>query len=368
MGHDSSAHRKKILHVLWSGSSGGAERYVQTIVNRIDKDRFKQAICFLSEGGVVAEEVRSKGITICIIGMKTGLSLSHTVTLRNIITRYKPDIIHCHIRNYLVNAVICAIKTKRIYYEHGADLIGTEPLKDIVFYHTFARRYDVILTNSDYMKQNVLKYYDHLHKVVVHPIGVDTDKFHPPKNKARLRKIFNIPVSNRVIGAVCRLVPQKGLDDFMKIAENTSAQDPNTTFIIAGAGPVHVELEKKAQKGKIDIRLLGERSDIVDVLGSMDIFLMTSRWEPYGMAVVEALACGVPVIGFKVGGTAEIVEKGGGMLMQKRDANILCEYILNILNDDSAYMELREQAIVNARKHYDINRTLNRLEALYDSI
>jgi glycosyltransferase involved in cell wall biosynthesis len=321
-------------------------------------------ILFLAKGGIVADAMAMKGNPAAILGMRSGLAVNRLSHLRQVIKRHNPDIIFCHVRNFLANAVITRNAAPvKLYYEHGADLVSTSPLKESLFYRLFSHRYHAILTNSNYTKTHVLGLCTKATRVLTHPMGVDTLLFNPLITKDAARGLIGLPHSQYVVGTVCRLVPQKGVDDFLAAAVAINALHPGGIFVVAGAGPLRQELETSARKTGLDIRFLGERSDIPSVLRSFDIFLMTSKWEPYGIAVIEALAAGVPVLGFAVGGVPEILEGGGGILNRDRSIDELSALVVQVLKDRVKWENLSEQAVENARRNYDIRTSMVRLES-----
>ena len=93
----------KVLHLLWFGRSGGAQRFVRDIIKYSDKDRFDHAVCFLSEGGAAAEEIARLGVKVYYLGMKNGLSILAGAHFIDIVNDARPDIINTHMRNYLIS-------------------------------------------------------------------------------------------------------------------------------------------------------------------------------------------------------------------------------------------------------------------------
>jgi glycosyltransferase involved in cell wall biosynthesis len=359
--------RIKILHILWSGRSGGAERFVRDITVYSNRSRFEHRVCFLSKGGAIAEQMTKNSIEIYIIGMKSGFSMSSCARILKVIHEFRPHVIHSHVRNYLTNLLIfLSSNTPKLYFEHGGDLIGANPWRDVLFYKIFCRFFDLILTNSDYVRNKIVQYCDvNLEMIATFRIGIDPQMYKNSGEKKRLKAKFGISEMNNVIGTVCRLVEAKGVDDFIKVAREVQRMRQDIVFLIVGDGEKRATLEKMAVQYDVDIRFLGDRLDVSDLLSIFDIFLFTSKWESFGITVLEAMAAKVPVVGFAVGGAREIIDMGGGVLLEKRDHKKLAELAVEVLEDRTIYERLSAQGYANLVENFHIERSIELLEREY---
>jgi glycosyltransferase involved in cell wall biosynthesis len=308
-----------ILHILWSGRSGGAEKFLLDIIINANSKRYEHMVCFLSQGGWLADKMAESGTNVYYLGMRSGFSVIHGFQFIKLVKQINPDIINIHNRNYLVNLLtLFFLKKINIYFEHGGGLIGSKPKREILFYKYIGRFYNLILANSDYVKDKIIKTRKiNPKKVKTFYIGIEPDNFKNSCNSYSMRQQLGISKENKVVGMVGRLVEQKGVDDFIKTAAVIKKLFKNCSFIIVGNGRLKTELENMSIQHKIQIYFLGERTDVPQLLHIFDIFLMTSKWEPFGITVLEAMASGVPVVGYAVPGMREIVEMGGGGVLLK---------------------------------------------------
>jgi glycosyltransferase involved in cell wall biosynthesis len=100
-----------------------------------------------------------------------------------------------------------------------------------------------------------------------------------------------------------------------------------------------------------------------------DVFMCTSRWEPFGIAVLEAMAAEIPVVGFAVDGIREIVEKGGGaVLIEGRDYDTLARTVIRLLDDPQASRQLAAQGLANVKSNFDIRTNIKVLENVYTAL
>jgi glycosyltransferase involved in cell wall biosynthesis len=183
--------------------------------------------------------------------------------------------------------------------------------------------------------------------------------------KKKLKAKFGISETDNVIGTVCRLVEAKGVDDFIKVAREVQGMRQNIVFLVIGEGEKRKALEKMAVDFGVDIRFLGDRSDVSDLLSIFDIFLFTSKWESFGITVLEAMAAKVPVVGFAVGGAREIMDMGGGALLEERNYKKLATLIVEVLEDRVTYERLSAQGYANVMKNFHIKKSIELLEKKY---
>lgn len=363
--------KMKVLHILWSGGIGGAEKCVRDITVYSNKQKFEHTVCFLSQGGRFADEMEKNGVKIYYLGMKSGLSITNGVRFLKIINKVNPNIIHSHCRNYLTNMlVLCFPKIVKVYFEHGGDLAGRNPRREIMFYQCFGRLYDLILANSDYIKHTLMQF-NNLNPLKIKTFynGIDPLMYGNSGKNKKLKMQLRIPIEHKVIGTVCRLVEAKGVDDFIRVASEIRKRNKKFSFVIIGDGSERPRLEKMAVRCSVEIKFLGERYDVPVLLNIFDIFLCTSKWESFGIAILEAMAAKVPVIGFAVPGMREIITKGGGgILIEKRDHKKLAKIAVDLLEDQERYNRISNEGYVNIRKNFDIKKNIKGLEEKYDSL
>ncbi len=173
------------------------------------------------------------------------------------------------------------------------------------------------------------------------------------------------------------MVPVRGLDrhhgvDHLILATKY-LKDALSDFhiCIVGDGDLRREYEFLRRKLGLEnvISFLGARTDIPEILHSMDIFIMPSRDETFGIAAVEAMAAGLPVIAYNVGGLPEIIEHGvTGLLVQTRDPKLLADSIIILAKDTDLRKKMGKAGIRNVEQHFNIDRTLEQYMNMYQKI
>lgn len=156
-----------------------------------------------------------------------------------------------------------------------------------------------------------------------------------PGNKG-IREELGISADGLVVGSVACLKPQKSPLDFIQAASLVKHSCPGVKFILVGDGILRRKTEALISKLKLEkqVILLGWRRDVIRFLYSIDIFVLTSLWEGLPISVLEAVACGLPVVVTDTGGVREIVSNGDtGFLIEPHDVSAMAEKIISLLKD-----------------------------------
>jgi glycosyltransferase involved in cell wall biosynthesis len=181
----------------------------------------------------------------------------------------------------------------------------------------------------------------------------------------------HVPTSAFVVGVAGRLAAEKGISVLLESMKEVLAKVPRAWLVIAGDGPERAALECRAHDLRIDHRVdfLGMRADLPRIMAALDVFVLPSLYEGFGLVVLEAMAVGVPVIATCVGGVPEVVEDGvTGVLVPPGDPSKLAEAILRLERDGELAKMLVEHASTRLRSEFDMARMLDAIERLYFSL
>jgi glycosyltransferase involved in cell wall biosynthesis len=188
-------------------------------------------------------------------------------------------------------------------------------------------------------------------------------------NKKDIREGLNIPVNTSIITMVGRLVPGKGLHNFLDILSLCSEKiGKKLVGLIIGDGPLLDELKNYslAESDKLNILFLGYKDDIYKYLAISDIFLFPSEYEILPMALLEASVAGVPIVCSDIPGNRDIVEDGyNGCLVKGFSPELYCESVLKILNDKELSTRMARNGISTITKKYDKQSVIRIFESLY---
>jgi glycosyltransferase involved in cell wall biosynthesis len=197
--------------------------------------------------------------------------------------------------------------------------------------------------------------------------GIDLQRF--DALSADLRRVAEYRRgAGRVVGTVARLVAQKATHVLLDATPRLLADDPTTRVLIVGDGPLRDTLERRARRLGIAhaVSFAGYQEDVASAYRAMDVFVLPSRDEGYGVVFLEAMAMGVPVVGTRVIGTEDAVEDGvTGLLVPHADAPALAEALRRMLGDPALARRLREAAAERVRRDFSRERWTAQVEALY---
>jgi glycosyltransferase involved in cell wall biosynthesis len=179
------------------------------------------------------------------------------------------------------------------------------------------------------------------------------------------------PFGTPAVGTVARLEPVKQIGQLLKATALLKARHPDLTVEIAGDGGCQTRLQELARSLEIvgSVRFLGWRQDVQALHRRWRVFAIPSRHEGFGMAALEAMASGLPVVGSATGGLPELVEEGRtGFLVPPGDAEALADRLGLLLDDDAMRQEMGAAARERAARHFALGRTCQLIEETYDRL
>ena len=262
--------------------------------------------------------------------------------LKRLLNETHYDIIHCHTPMGAVVARLAAKKSRRlgtkvIYTAHGFHFYRGAPVKNWLLYYPverfLARWTDVIITMNREDEQAARKF--PCPRIEYVPgVGVDLKRFSRHQPREAVRAALGIAPDETFILSVGELIARK---NYGVAVDALSALDPQleVNFCIAGIGDKEDELRQhirdKGLAGKV--RLLGFRDDIPDLLHAADVFFFPSLQEGLPVAVMEAMACGLPIVCSKIRGNTDLIDEGlGGYLVDPTDTAGFTQALTQCIN------------------------------------
>ena len=193
------------------------------------------------------------------------------------------------------------------------------------------------------------------------PNGIDLRRYIlPPETRAAWRCAHGFSEDDLLIVSAARLDPQK--NPHLLAEAFTRAAIPGAHLLLAGDGSLRSALE-----GRPRIHVLGVRADLPQLLAAADLFVLASDWEGYPLALLEALASGLPVVATAVGGVSEIVEDGvSGVLTEPRNLETLSAAIRALANDSERRRTIAEAAKKRAVR-FSVNTMVDSYSTLFES-
>lgn len=297
-------------------------------------------------------------------------------TLANVVLNHNLDLLHVHYAiphassAYFARQMLRKMKRDIPFITtlHGTDitLVG----KDASYSHVVAfsiNESNAITAVSENLRQETIKSFNIKKPIHVIPNFVDGKRFFK-SDKDHFKKII-APNGERIMVHVSNFRKVKRVEDVVKVFQKVQMQIPSGLLMI-GDGPERQKVEDLCRKLGIskDIRFLGKQEPLEEILNVADLFILPSEYESFGLAAVEAMACGVPVISTNVGGLPEVNIQGKtGYLSDVGDIEDMANNALNILKDDATLATFKKAALKNA-KRFSIEKIVPQYIELYKKV
>ncbi len=209
-------------------------------------------------------------------------------------------------------------------------------------------------------------------RIVTVPMGVDLTRFSPSLGgPGTLRDTLGFGRQALVVGTVARLVPDKGLECFLRMAGLIRAERTDVQFLVVGEGPLRHSLEQLAKSIGIgpNVVFAGHRTDIPGLMEAMDLFVLPTRREGFGVVFAEAMAMGKATVGSDIGPIAEVVEDGvTGYLAPADDPQVFAARALELLRDESKRRAFGAAGRRRVEQLYSQSRMCESIERQYQRL
>lgn len=230
-----------------------------------------------------------------------------------------------------------------------------------------------VIVVADALKMAFTKNPDVHKKLVTVHNGLDICRFQGGQS---IRADLGLPERSKVVGFVGQIVEAKGLKFLVAATKGVLKVHPDTVFLFVGrsvaseAGLVD-ELKEWAESEKIAhaLRFLGPRTDIPDVMKSLDILVLPTLSEAFGKVILEGMGAGLPVVASAVGGIPEIIENGvNGLLVPAGDVQALEEAIIRLLDDPKLRCQIAAEGLHTVRERFSVQKQITEICAIYDEL
>lgn len=355
-----------VMQVLGNAIVGGMENYVRNLIACLPADEFKVSLLCPFESAYT-KAARSRGHDVYIAPLRDDPPWRTIEMICTLVRQTGVSLLHAHLMNAHTCAAVAGKLTDipTVATLHGMSL---QPQEISVARNTGS--HTIVVCREAWSQAMAVGLTPDCVSLV--PNGVDLETFHPASaDRAKFRQAINISPNDFLVGFVGRLAWEKGPDKFVKAAEFILQRRPDVHFAMVGTGAMEIELARASERAGIGSRLhmAGLWREPNQVYPSFDLMLHTSRADAMPLAVLEAMATGVPVVAIGVGGVPEIIETGEtGILIGTQEwPGIVSEYpgdwegvaqAAIALIDNRRRLELMSaKSITRARAHFDIRRS-----------
>lgn len=368
-------NRSIVLFAHASPLLGGANQVLLRLIERLDRSRY-QPICVIPDVGPLAEELKRLETEYQVVDI---IAASQSA-LRQAICRLQLCLKTLHRRPVLLHANEMAYRTtasltgaKRICHIHHPNV------EEQFLAWSLKRTPDAIITPSHYMRERIELALQRCNmSAPVHAVWnpINTDRFRPVEDKAKLRSQLNIDPTSAHVSIVGALAPHKGHFCFLKMACEILKQRRNVQFhIIGGDMGRHLEyaasLRQLAAELKMtpQVRFWGFVDDdrVRDLMAASDLFVLPTTEEGFGIVLAESQACGVPVLCSNIQPLDEVVDHGRtGVLLNPQDYHAFAQQAVCLLDSQSNRQLMGKAGRQWVEQRFSQSVFVDRISQLYE--
>lgn len=368
---------KRILHVITRLPIGGAERMLIGVLRNLDHDRFTSEVCCIQDRGELATEVEGMHIPLHALGLMRSNRFDYLVVkaLRRLIRERRIDLVHCHLYHANLYGRLAAWRERvpaiasvhNTYIRHKWHRHFINRLLARISFRVTAGSADV--------EKDILCH-DHVgpEKLVRLPNCIDLDRTYSALDTSEAKERIGLDPANVVIGTVGRMEEQKGhailLDAFSLLRSMPGVPADSLRLLVVGDGRLKPATEARAARlGITDAcRFPGSITHLGDVYRAIDVFVMPSLWEGLSLAMLEAMAAGLPMVATDVGGVRDVLgDNRYGLLVPPGDPVVLAQALAKLLIDPQKRCELADSGRRHVRDNYSVAYLSRQLGELYES-
>ena len=344
----SAIPRLNVLQILGNAIVGGMETYVMRLLERLPRDRFQPMVVAPYES-TVTERIRAMGVDVLALPITIDPEWATAQIVAALVKAQSVDVIQTHLENaHILGGLVGRLTNKPVLGTvHGRSVT----LADLEAHRSCSTHLAVVCKHAYFHAISLGVNPAQLHLV---PNGVDHRMFAPRARDPALRDRWGVPADAPVVGFVGRLSQEKGPERCLAAALRVHARVPDAHFVLAGEGPMRDELEDFIDRHAMDyVHLVGVQGDMPAVYAQFDVLLSSSKSEGMPLALMEAMACGVPIVARRVGGVTDIVQQGTtGRLVSADDGDGLAINLAEVLLDHEGRAGMREASRARAVRHF----------------
>lgn len=360
----------KVIEIIGDPSLAGAPRHLLSLLENFDYKKFN--VFVISPAGPLAGEIRSlkKPLNLEVVPMKSKLDLQAMREIRKSIKHIEPDVVHIHGTRAGVLARLALIGSKMpvVYTEHlwtkqyllPNRISHRVQLFGLWFLDMFTTlNIAVSEAVKDFLVESQISRSD---KVVVIYNGVM-----PPKKKAK-------PFSHKgrlELVSIGTLNVRKGMQYLIQAMPKVIAEFPDVHLKIIGEGEYKSRLIKLIHQLKLSrhVKLTGFLNDVYDELEGSDIYIQPSSSESFGLAILQAMSMGLPVVSTNTGGIPEVVTEGKtGILVEPHNPKVLSDAIVELLRNQTKASEMGRLGEEDAKIKFSLEDMVTETEEVYEAL
>jgi glycosyltransferase involved in cell wall biosynthesis len=332
------ARRIRVVEVLATGTNGGAQEHLYSLVTRIDQGRYDVSVVSLSAGSAVRKLQRA-GVPVLVIddaddAIAVGALAAHLAEVR-------ADVVHAHMfraETVAARAVMALVEAgqRRPYLVATVHSSRVRSDEDRALLLDLTPQFGQLIAVSTAIVAKLKAEGRAIVPISLIRNGVDLQRYTEQEACCTLPDEYGMERGSQIVGVVARLEPEKGHPTLLEAWPEVLRAVPDAYLLIVGEGSRRDALEAQARELRIAHRIVftGRRDDVPAVTAALDVAVLPSYREAQGLSVLEAMALSRPVVASNVGGIPEMIEDGvTGLLVPPHDAGALAAAIIRLLTD-----------------------------------
>ena len=327
----------------------------------------------LDELGSLADQLRSEGFSVYALHRRPGVDWRCGLQLGRWLRGQRVDLIHAHQYSPFFYALLARWVYRLppiLFMEHGRPYPDYPRARRILANRLLLESRDRVVAVGEAVRQALIVNEGlPADRISVIHNGVDLKPFLLGSfNRDTVRRAIGIGDNDFVILQVARLDPIKDHETAFRALGRVLQVRPDARLVVAGDGPERPWLEALIQNHQLNanVRLLGTRTDVAQLMSAADVLLLSSISEGIPLTLIEAMAAGLPVVSTDVGGVAEVVDDGvTGLLAPAGDADALARQVLRLANSPALRINLAQAARTRAIEKFAEERMIRSYEVLY---
>jgi glycosyltransferase involved in cell wall biosynthesis len=355
----------KVAHIHRMRGVGGSERHLLTLLPALAERGTEAVFVGLDDPTWDAEPFyRELNVERVRLPAPGDLDPRLLVSLRRALRSLRPDVVHTHLVHADVYGALSA-RGPLVSTKHNDDRFRTGPFRHLE--RVLTRRAGRVIAITEALARFTVERVGlPAGKVEVIHYGLDA----PPRAWGENPPVL-LPDGARVLLAVCRLTEQKGVDVVVRALALARAEHPEAVLVVVGEGPERAALERLAGDLRVAdaVFMPGRVGDVAEWLGRAEVVVHPVRWEGFGLAVLEAMLAGRPVVASAVSSIPEIVVDGEtGLLVHPDDPAALAAAVSGLLADGGLALRLGAAGLARARREFSVDRMTTRTIAVYERV
>lgn len=368
-----------IVHVIYRFDIGGMEMLLAECIRRIPRHRYRHAVVCISGYSGFVEKIADTGTPVYTLDKPAGPGLSAHLKLWKLLRRLRPTILHTYCISaveYTATGVLAGVPV-RLHSEHGVNL--NEADGGILKYNILRYVMAVLMRHCVVVSADLQRWLADIiriprSKIACIPNGVDTEKFSGGLMQRSPEPDHPWSQNRFVIGTVGRVAEVKNqaalVDAFVLLLQRFSHSKLELSLTIIGNGPLLAPLKEKISALGVAhlVWTPGSRDDIAEIMKTFSVFVLPSLSEAMPVAVLEAMATGVPVVAPRIGGIPEIVKESmTGTLVDTPCPEYLAEAIARYIQNPDMAGRHGAAARTFVEQHHGLDRMVTQYLDLYDA-